>query len=190
MAITTGTLTRNLRGTVGDLIFRNYNGKTVVSPRPVYKNESNTPGRKQARGHFREATWFARIAMRDAKQKLYYKQKAKQLKLPNAYTAAITDYLRKAKVLVSTRSSFSPKKGAAINIIVSKAFKVDKANAILLNEKGDILSQQSLPVVNAQKNAFKYTFTDNFPDCVALKIVTGEPCSMAYTVNVSEFIVV
>lgn len=190
MAITTGTLTRNLRGSVGDLIFRNYNGKTVVSPRPVYKNESNTPARKQARGHFRDATWFARVAMRDARQKLYYQQKAKQLKLPNAYTAAITDYLRKAKVLASTRSSFSPKKGAVVNIIVSKAFKVEKANAILLDKKGHILSQQDLTVTNAQKNAFKYTFSDDFPDCVTLKIVTSEPCGTAYNINVSEFIVV
>ncbi len=37
--------------------------------------------------------------MHDAGKKAYYKQRAKALKLPNAYTAAITDYMRKPKVV-------------------------------------------------------------------------------------------
>jgi len=190
MAIATGTITKGLSGTVGDLIFRNYNGKTVVSPRPIYKNETNTPARKLARGNFREATYFARDAMRDAKQKSYYLQKAKQLKLPNAYTAAITDYLRKAKLTASTRSSFTRKKGVVINILVNKAFKVDSINAMLLNQRGDILAQQKLPVVDVKQNAFKYTLPDDLPDCASLKIVTNEPRNTAYTLNVSDFFVV
>src|SRR6187551_2812823 len=120
MAVATGIINRNLRGAVGDLIFRNYNGKTVVSVRPVYKNETNTPARKQARGRFRDATDFATNAMESVKLKLYYTQKAKQLHLPNAYTAAITDYLRKAGVKALTRSSFSPKKGTVVNIVIIK----------------------------------------------------------------------
>lgn len=187
MAIATGTITRNLRGAVGDLIFRNYNGKTVVSPRPVYKNESNTPARKQARGQFRDATWFARTAMSNVKLKAYYTQKAKQLKLPNAYTAAITDYLRKAKVTAFTRSSFSPKKDAVINIMVEKGrFLTNKITATLCNEHGEILSEKSL-LADARKNVFKFTLDGTYPDCTFIKITTDEPSNPSYTVKVSDF---
>lgn len=192
MAIATGTITRNLRGAFGDFLFRNYNGKTVVSPLPVYKNETNTPARKQARGNFREATYFARTAMRNAKLQAYYAQKAKQLKLPNAYTAAITDYLRKAKVTAFTRSSFSPKKGAVINInIDKKAFKVNNIKVLLCKENGDSLPVQNLQAVNVQKGLFKYTLHDDLPDCALLKITTDEPRdNTLYSIKTSEFRVV
>jgi len=39
----------------------------------------------------------------DPAMKEYYKKKAKKLQLPNAYTAAITDYMRKPKVKASPR---------------------------------------------------------------------------------------
>src|ERR1700760_1944957 len=95
MASATSPLHRGFRGGTGDFIFRNYNGKTVVSLRPVYRNETNTEARRKARDHFREATFFAQHAMESVEKKSYYAQKARQLKLPNAYTAAITDYLRR-----------------------------------------------------------------------------------------------
>lgn len=91
MAKATSQLHRGFTGAIGDLIFRNYNGKTIVSLRPVYKNETNTEARKQARGRFRDATQHASHAMDNPKLKAYYTQKARQLKVPNAYTAAITD---------------------------------------------------------------------------------------------------
>lgn len=189
MAIATGSITRGLRGVFGDFLFRNYNGKTVVSPRPVYKNETNTPARKQARGNFRAATYFARAAMNNVKLKAYYTQKAKQLKLPNAYTAAITDYLRKAKVTAFTRSSFSPKKGAVININVDKkAFRVNNIKAMLCSENGDSLPTQNLQAAGAPKGIFKYTLQDDLPDCTLLKITTDEPgVNTSHTIKVSEF---
>lgn len=188
MAITTGAITRNLRGAFGDFIFRNYNGKTVVSPRPVYKNETNTPARKQARAQFQEATYFARNAMSNVKLKAYYTQKARQLKLPNAYTAAITDYLRKAKVMAFTRSSFSPKKETVIQILVEKPpFKVSNMKIIICNREGEILTQQNLAVFDEKKNVFRYKLPDDYPDCTLLRITTDEPRTPSYTINVNEF---
>ena len=145
MAIARSPLHRNISGAIGDLIFRNYNGKTVVSLRPVYKNETNTEARRKSRGRFRDATDFASIAMEDPKKKAYYQQKARQLKLPNAYTAAITDFLRKARVKVVTRSSFAAKQGDEIKIkVTKKAYEVKKITAILYNAQGEVLSEQRL----------------------------------------------
>src|SRR6478736_4089505 len=143
--IATGSLHRGFKGAIGDLVFRNYYGKTVVSIRPVYKNETNTEARRIARGRFFDATQYASNAMEDPKQKVYYKQKAKQLKLPNAYTAALTDYLRKAKAAAVKPSSFAAKKGNVIHIKVTKGvFKINRITAKLYNHDGKILSEQQL----------------------------------------------
>jgi len=184
--IATNLLHRGFTGAFGDFIFRNYNGKTVVSRRPVYKNETNTEKRRQARGRFSDATNFASIVLLDKKQKVYYTQKARQLKLPNAYTAAITDYLRKAKVTVITRSSFAAKKGDIIDIRMSKSvFKINSISVMVCDKDGKALSKQDLVKRDTQKK-FTFKLTDNFPDYASMKIVSDEPLKNTYIINASE----
>lgn len=189
MAIATSLLHRSFKGAVGDLIFRTYNGKTIVSARPVYKNETNTEARRQARGRFRDATGFASYAMEVKKLKVYYTQKARQLKLPNAYTAAITDYLRKAKVVVARPSSFAARRGEVLNIRITKSvFSVDKVKAQLYDKEGILLSEQTLVRSGSQK-MFDFKFTDDFPGYSMMKIITDEPLSTTYTIDATVFIV-
>ena len=189
MALATGAIHRNLKGAMGDFIFRTYNGKTVVSLRPVYKNETNTEARRKSRGNFREATYFSSSAMEIPKKKAYYQQKARQLKLPNAYTAAITDFLRRAKVVVVTRSSFAAKQGDTVVIRVSKqVFEVKQITAILYNTHGEVLTEQRL-TPNSGKN-FSYTFPVDYPDFAGLRITTDEPLVKQYTVEASAFRVI
>lgn len=190
MAIATSLLHQTLRGAVGDLIFRNYNGKTVVSMRPVYKNQSNTEKRRHARGKFREATVFASEAMLDKKLKAYYLQKAKQLKLPNAYTAAITDFLRKAKVTVVSRSGFAAKKNEVVRLIVRKSvFRISRIMVVLYNSAGVAVREDSLSRTDYQRN-FAYEFKDDVPDFGWMKIVTDEPENREYIIKSADFKVV
>jgi hypothetical protein len=46
---------------------------------------------------FREATVFAKRVLKDPVRKAYYQNQARELKLPNAYTAAITEFMRGRK---------------------------------------------------------------------------------------------
>jgi hypothetical protein len=184
MAVATSILHRTLRGAIGDLIFRQYNGKTIVSVRPAYKNETNTEARRQLRGRFRDATTYASNAMEDPKRKAYYQQKARQLKLPNAYTAAITDYLRKAKVVALTRSSFSAKKGDEVIIrLLKSAFKISQIKVILCSRHGEVLSEQILTSSDRVKHTFCFEFTDDFPHYDTLKIITDELGDHEYTIH-------
>jgi hypothetical protein len=187
MAVATSILHRTVRGAIGDLVFRQYNGKTVVSARPVYKNETNTEARRQLRGRFRDATMHASNAMEDPKKKAYYQQKARQLKLPNAYTAAITDYLRKAKVVAMTRSSFSAKKGDEVIIkLLKSAFKIGQIKVILCSQQGEVLSEQTLASSEVIKHTFRFEFTDDFPDYGMLKVITDELGDHEYTIHKEE----
>src|SRR6478736_4314982 len=93
-------LVEGLSGKFGNqLVFRTLRGKTVVSHMPRKPNKKKeTEAQRKTRVTFREATQWARRTLRDPEKKIYYQQRAKALKLPNAYTAAITDYMRKPKV--------------------------------------------------------------------------------------------
>jgi len=188
MAIATSMLHRSFKGAIGDFIFRTYNGKTVVSLRPVYKNETNTEARLKARNRFREATNYASSAMESIKQKSYYTQKARQLKLPNAYTAAVTDYLRKAKARAITRSSFAAKKGEVIKIRVSKSmFKISQIRVMACTTKGKVLLEQALAKPDSQ-NTFELKLMNDWPNFESLKVITDEPGNKEYIIPLSDLV--
>ena len=99
--IANNDLMRGSRGKFGDdLVFRTMRGKTFVSP-PARKNEKKKESEAQRNTHvnFQNATQWTQITLLDPEKKAYYKKRAKALKLPNAYTAALTDYMRKPKVV-------------------------------------------------------------------------------------------
>lgn len=98
--VATNLLVNGLSGKFGNtLMFKTLRGKTIVSAmarKPDKKKESNA--QRNTRSTFREATQWAQHILYDPEKKAYYQQRARALKLPNAYTAAITDYMRKVKV--------------------------------------------------------------------------------------------
>jgi len=99
--VATNVLINGLSGKFGStLLFKTLRGKTIVSavPRkPDKKKESEA--QRTTRSTFQKATRWAQTILLDPETKAYYQQRARVLKLPNAYTAAITDYMRKAKVM-------------------------------------------------------------------------------------------
>lgn len=105
-------------GKVGGLIFRQINGKTVVSayhsPRP-----KRTALQLVFNNKMREAAWHARDAMCNPATRAHYEKKKKRLNVSSAYTAACTDFLRHGQIEMIDTSGYG--KG----IIKVKAHKAD-----------------------------------------------------------------
>lgn len=91
-------LTEGLSGMLGDVIvFRQLRGKTIVANKPR-RPRSESAHQRENRLRFRTASAFAKLALKDPQKKVYYIAKARKLNLPNAYTAALTDYMRKPAI--------------------------------------------------------------------------------------------
>jgi hypothetical protein len=105
-------------GKVGDLVFRQFNGKTVVQAYdpPAIKR---SPLQKVFNNKMREAAHHAKTALRDPAVRAHYEKKKKRLNINSAYTAACTDFLRHGRIdsIDTTKSD----KG----LITVKAFKPD-----------------------------------------------------------------
>jgi|GEM_PF-4589923 hypothetical protein len=89
-------LTRGLRGRIGRwLIFREVRGKTIASHAPRKPDpRKQSAAQRLTRSTFREASaWAVRILL-DPVKKQYYADVAKAEALPNAYTAAVREYMR------------------------------------------------------------------------------------------------
>ena len=112
-------LTRGLRGRIGKwLVFRVVRGKTIASHAPGKPDpRKQSAAQRQTRSTFREASaWAVRILLDPAK-KQYYSDMAKAQALPNAYTAAVREYMREvaAKRMEDQFNSVSADKEANID---------------------------------------------------------------------------
>ncbi len=83
-----------LRGTLGDLVFRTWNGKTYVYPKSTKPPKQST-AQKANRNKFRYASLKAKQLLEDKAMLMHYQNEALILKLPNAYTAALQDMMKK-----------------------------------------------------------------------------------------------
>ncbi|MFM7859777.1 MAG: hypothetical protein ACKO96_49555 [Flammeovirgaceae bacterium] len=86
-------LINGLSGKLGKtIVFKILRNKTIVAT--YSKPNRQSERQKQNRGKFKEATRWAKVVLIDPQYKAYYQLLANKQGLPNAYTAAITDYMR------------------------------------------------------------------------------------------------
>jgi len=130
-AVRTNPIVNGLSGMLGGMVFKNLRGKTFVSKSPQPPQRQSVQ-QKANRSKFRDASEWAKKVVLDADKKAYYQKKAKKLKLPNAYTAAITDYMRKPKL-----NTFTNHDKSVTCYVEKKNFSLKKVEAVLRNAVND-----------------------------------------------------
>ncbi len=81
-----------LSGTLGDMVFRTFNGRTYVYQKSDEPRKESA-AQKRNREKFSLASQQAKQALQDETRLKYYQLEALRLKLPNAYTAALQEML-------------------------------------------------------------------------------------------------
>jgi hypothetical protein len=135
-------LTRGLSGMIGgQMVFRTWNGKTYLSNAPS-KPKKQSKLQKENRMKFKEATAFAKTMMLDPAKKAEYKAIADKLELPNAYTAAITEYMRKPEISQVDTSKYTGKEDEEIKVVVrKKSFEVQEVEVIIADKNGVVIEE-------------------------------------------------
>jgi hypothetical protein len=132
-------LVESVSGKVGKLVFRTYYGKTYLSSKPS-KPEKQSELQRANRSKFKLATEYAKSMMKNAGKKAYYTRIARKLELPNAYTAAITDYMRKPEIHGVDTGKYTAKAGGSIRINARKKdFSLDAVNVIVTSPDDKII---------------------------------------------------
>ncbi|MBT1702239.1 hypothetical protein [Chryseosolibacter indicus] len=143
--ITHNSLTKGARGAFGSVMFRQVRNKTIMSAKPS-PPEKQSEGQRRNREKFRSATIYAKHVLLDPQKKAYYQHKARKLKLPNAYTAAITEYMRKGEIKAIAVNKKNGKVQDTVKInAYKKDFAVRKVRVVIYGENG-------LPVFKGEAN--------------------------------------
>ena len=137
--VRTNPILNGLSGMLGKaIVFKNLRGKTIVANRPS-PPQKQSEQQKTNRNKFRDASCWARMILLDAARKEYYLKKAKKMKLPNAYTAAITDYMRSPKLAEGSRD------GDTVTYEVSKkGFELKKVEVVVVSAEGETTQTRSV----------------------------------------------
>jgi hypothetical protein len=107
---------------------------------------------------FKCATAWAKAQMLDENKKTYYWRMARKLKLPNAYTAAVSDYMRKGNIREIDTRQYKGKAGDVIRMKISKRdFCVKKVNVVLRDASGNLIENGF--AMSKDKNTFIYRAT-------------------------------
>lgn len=141
-------VTNGFSGSIGKLLFRQVYGKTIVSKKPRLPKKQSELQRTN-RLKFKDASLWAKATVRDPERKAYYLRMAKKLKLPNAYTAAICDYMRKGEINKVDTRQYKGKAGDTIRVKASKKdFPVRTVKIILHNETGHVIESGKAVIKN------------------------------------------
>jgi hypothetical protein len=156
-------LTKGLSGMVGkQIVFRTWNGKTFISVAPK-KPKKQSAVQKENRSKFKRATIYAKGMMKDPIRKAEYKEIAKKLQLPNAYTAAITDYMRNPQIEALDLESYSGKANEEIKVTTSKkGFEIQEVEVMIVDQNGEALEEGK--AVKLVGNQWIYKTTNNIED--------------------------
>jgi hypothetical protein len=135
-------LTKGASGMIGNtIVFRSWNGKTYMYNRPS-KPTKASPLQKENRTKFSRAVAFSRKMMADPVKKAEYQEIAKQQNLPNAYTAAVTEYMRKPEIHEVDASGYSGKADQEIKIAArKKGFELQEVVVVLLDKNGTVIEE-------------------------------------------------
>ncbi|MBT1703170.1 hypothetical protein [Chryseosolibacter indicus] len=166
-------LLKGMKGSIGGIMVRQVGKRTILSGKPSAPRKQSVL-QKSNRDKFREATRFAKHILQDPQKKSYYQQRAKKLKLPNAYTAAITDYMRKTEIKAVETQAFQNKRGA-IKINVHKSdFAVNKVRLILYNAS-DAMVETNL-AEKVSNNLFLYRASQQLlaDDIVRIRVIVED----------------
>lgn len=159
-----------MRGRVGNLVFRRVGDKTIVSQRPVRKNETQSPRQIANRAKFAAASRYAKEALKNPHILKRYEVIAREAELSNAYTAALRDFLRPLQITGISVESTTPKcftrslvsrvtglekVHLTIRIHVTDPHTVQNIDVQLLKQKGDVV-EKGVAVYDEEEGAFMF----------------------------------
>jgi hypothetical protein len=138
----------------------NRNQSTYPSRRNYAADQSQQQQENQFK--FKCASSYARSAIIHPAKRNYYEQKAKELKLPSAYTAAMMDYLRKGEVTGLDVRNYRGRAGDVIRLkIAKKDFSVNEVRAAIYTMEGKLMESGS--VIKNSDTIFEYQAKQNIP---------------------------
>jgi hypothetical protein len=134
-------ITRMYSGRVGDIVLRNYGGKSVMAKRPDCSKVVKSPAQLENQKSFARAVKYSKGVKNDPQRSESYSEKKKKTKYKDVYHAAMSDCLTKPKIQKVDLVSYRGQKGNVIRILAWDKFRVETVSVMILNKMGQLIEK-------------------------------------------------
>ncbi len=112
-----------IRGQVGDLVFKRYGDEVVISRKPDASEVEPTAAQLAHRQRFRQATLYGKMVMADPEAKALYEQVAKAKGQP-LFSLTVADFYHAPSVDEVDLSGYAGRVGDPVVVLASDDFQV------------------------------------------------------------------
>ena len=134
-------ITRMYSGRVGDIVLRNYGGKSVMAKRPDCSKVVKSPAQLENQKGFAKASKYSKAVKNNPQLSEDYSELKKKTKYKDVYHAAMSDCLTKPKVQKVDLKIYRGQPGNVIRISAWDKFRVETVNVMILNNKGQLIEK-------------------------------------------------
>ncbi len=150
----------NLRGQVGDLVFKRYQDEVIISRKPsLPTNPVSSPEQVGQRERFRQAARYGKAVFDDPALKALYEQQAEAKGLP-PFAVTVSDYLNAPTIDEINLSAYAGKVGDIITIRASDDFAVVSVDVVIRLPDTTVLEQGP---ATYDRGYWRYTATQGTP---------------------------
>ena len=134
-------ITRMYSGRVGDIVLRNYGGKSVMAKRPDCSKVIKSAAQLVNMAKFGKASKYSKAVKNDPQRSEDYSETKKKTKYHDVFHAAMSDCLTKPKVQKVDLTTYRGQQGNVIRISAWDKFRVETVNVMIMNNKGQLIEK-------------------------------------------------
>lgn len=159
---------QQVRGRVGDLVFRRHRNQTVVGQKADLAGREPTPSQAAQRDRFKQATVYAKSVLADPERKVVYQALA-QLRKIGVFALSVGDYLNAPEVQTLDLSGYTGQSGERIRIVATDDVEVVGVQ-IRITDAGGALVEEG-QAMSAGDGTWVYTTTAQAPAGQAINVM-------------------
>jgi len=163
-----------IRGSVGDLVFKRYGDEVVISQKPDMSNRELSQAQLAAQDRFRQAAMYGKVVMADPETKALYEETAGAKGKP-VFSLTVADFFNAPSVDEVDLSAYAGAVGDEIAIMASDDFDVLSVEVALSDDAGSPIESGPAVEMSADSGRWVYTVTADVETGTTVRIaVTAE----------------
>jgi len=139
-------ITKEYSGRVGDIVFRNYGGKSVMSKRPDCSKVIKTARQIEFMNRFAKAVKYGQYVIKNQELSNYYRKKRPDL---SPYHAAISDYMTRPVIESVDMRNYKGHPGDVVTVSAWDKWNIDKSyekHGIAPNETEEVFLDEEVKI--------------------------------------------
>lgn len=158
-----------VRGQIGDLVFRRYGDEIVIARKPDVEGRVWTEAQQAHREQFRQAALYGKLVMADPETKTLYEEAAQARGKP-VFSLTIADFFNAPSVDEVDLSGYTGKVGDPIAVRASDDFEVASVAVALADVNGQTIEEGAATETAPKSGQWRYTATQAVPIGTSVRI--------------------